>query len=288
MKRSPDSHHDCGPLSMSLHETRFPVNPPGLIVIPARLESRRLPRKLLLAETGRSLLGYSIEIARRAVAAAPELLSGPVVAADAEELLAISREAGVSSLLTDADHLNGTSRIGEVLRRFPSSSFPSFVVNLQADHPELDAEVLVGVAETLLQDPECEMATAAVALDASDLGSFANPHMVKVACDSDLLARRFFRVLPAQELVATPCYRHLGVYAYRTDFLVKIVEASPSPDALREDLEQLTALGLGARIRVAIVSASSAGYGIDTPADYAAFVRRLSCLSDKGNPGEEC
>lgn len=288
MKRSPDSHHDCGPLSMSLLETRFPAIRPGLIVIPARLESRRLPRKLLLADTGRTMLDYSIEIARRAVAAAPELLSGPVVAADAEALLAIARDAGVASQLTDSGHLNGTSRIGEVLRQFPSPALPSFVVNLQADHPELDAEVLVRVAETLLQDPECEMATAAVALDPSDTGSFANPHMVKVACDSDLLARRFFRVLPAQETVATHCYRHLGIYAYRTDFLVRLAEATPSPDALREDLEQLTALALGARIRVTIVSASSAGYGIDTPKDYAAFVRRRVSLSAKGSPGEEC
>jgi len=273
---------------MSLHETRFPVNPPGLIVIPARLESRRLPRKLFLADTGRTLLDYSIEIARRAVGAAPELLSGPVVAADAEALLAIARDAGVSSQLTDSGHLNGTSRITEVLRRFPTRSLPSFVVNLQADHPELDAEVLVRVAETLLQDPECEMATAAVALDPSDGVSFANPHVVKVACDSDLLARRFFRVLPAENIVATPCYRHLGVYAYRTDFLLRLVEESPSREALREDLEQLTPLALGGRIRVAIVSASSAGYGIDTPEDYAAFVRRRVSLSVKRSPGEEC
>lgn len=270
---------------MSLHETRSPVTSPGLIVIPSRLESRRLPRKLLLAETGQALLGYSIDIARRAIAEAPDLLSGPVVAADDELLLNIARDAGVSSILTKSSHQNGTSRVGEVLQVIPSFSLPPFVVNLQADHPELDPELLVQVSRVLLQDSACQMATAAVPFDLPLTPDFANPHVVKVDCDSDSHARRFFRLLPSSEEISTRCYRHLGIYSYRTDFLLKLSDMTPSSGSLREDLEQLTPLAMGARIRVVIVSASSAGHGIDTPEDYDAFVQRHSSHSASRTSG---
>ncbi len=196
---------------MSLHETRFSVESSGLIVIPARLESRRLPRKLLLAETGRTLLDYSIEIARQAVAAAPDVLSGPVVAADADALLAIARDAGVALLLTNSGHLNGTSRIGEVLRRFPLHSSPLVcressgrssrtpIRKFSFGSPRLSFRIL-----PVRWQPPPSLSIL------SDTACFANPHVVKVACDSDLLACRFFRVLHAQETVATHCYRHLG------------------------------------------------------------------------------
>ncbi len=249
---------------------------PGIIAIPARLESRRLPRKLLLAETGRELLRYAIEIGRQAVAAAPGLLSGPIVVADAEPLLEIARRAGVEALPSLSPHSNGTSRVAEALRAIQAKGIdPPFILNLQGDHPELDPEVLIRVAQELIASPASEMATAATPLNPDDAVILHDPHTVKVVCDKKSKATGFFRKISDIPAVST-CLRHIGLYAYRTDFLLRLAELPPSPDALREDLEQLTPLALGATIRVAIVPASSSGHGIDTPDDYRKFVQRIA------------
>ncbi|MCA9097544.1 MAG: 3-deoxy-manno-octulosonate cytidylyltransferase, partial [Planctomycetaceae bacterium] len=119
------------------------------------------------------------------------------------------------------------------------------------------------------------MATAATPLDPDDAVTLDDPHTVKVFRNSNSTASGFFRKISNIPAIST-CLRHIGLYAYRTDFLLRLAELPPSTDSLREDLEQLTPLALGATIRVAIVPASSAGNGIDTPDDYRNFVQRIA------------
>lgn len=266
------------PHSESVTEGVLPVPPfagRGLIVIPARLNSQRLSRKLLRADTGRPLLQYTIEVARIAVNSSPDLLAGPWVATDSRELLDVAQHSGAVALLTNSDHPDGTSRIGEIVARLPLADLPPFILNLQADHPEINPDLLLRLARTMHCAPHLEMATVATPFPPDEHAQLHNPHVVKVEMNSDSHALRFVRQVPEKSPhTSPPWYRHVGLYAYQTSFLRRLIETPPAANALVEHLEQLTPMALGARIHVAIVASADAGRGIDTPEDYAAFVTR--------------
>ena len=253
-------------------------------VIPARLQSTRLPRKLLLAETGKPLLQYAWETACQA-----RSLSGVCIAADAEEIAAVVRDFGGKCHLT-GDHPSGTDRIAEVVGRELADA--EIVVNIQGDEPELDPQVIDRLVEELVKTPEAQMATLATPI--RNLSTLQSPSCVKVVCAADGRALYFSRatipftrdVDPAQ-LVTTsesPWLLHVGVYAYRRDFLLELTKRPVSCLEGWEKLEQLRALEAGARIQVAIVEHHTVG--IDTPEDYARFVARCSSEADSRR-GEE-
>lgn len=279
------------PHSESVTEGLLPAPPfarRGLIVIPARLNSQRLPRKLLRADTGRPLLQYAIEAARIAVNSSPNLLAGPWVATDSRELLNVAQLSGAVALLTNPDHPDGTSRIGEVVARLPLTDLPPFILNFQADHPEIDPNLLLQLARTMHRDPHLEMATVATPFPPEELAHLHNPHVVKVEINPDSHALRFVRQVPKKSpLNSPPWYRHVGLYAYQTAFLRRLIETPPAANALAEHLEQLTPMALGARIHVAIVPSAAAGRGIDTPEDYAAFVTRQTSSLQRPAPGAD-
>ena len=249
-----------------------------LAVIPARLASTRLPRKLLLAETGRPLIQYVWEVARTV----PEL-DEVVVAADDAEIVAAVEGFGGTAVLT-GDHPSGTDRVAEVVRGRPDVGL---VVNLQGDEPELDA-ASVSKLVALMTDGRTEMATLATPFGSA--AEVRDPGNVKCVRSSDGLALYFSREpvphlrddtvdgwfagaaecdLPVQDC---PWLLHLGIYAYRREFLLALAGMPPSPLERFEKLEQLRALEAGATIRVAVTPHRSVG--IDTRADYDRFVAR--------------
>ena len=240
-------------------------------IIPARLQSTRLPRKLLLADTGRPLLQYTWEAARQA-----RSLADVIVATDSSEIAAAVQRFGGRSEMT-GEHPSGTDRIAEVARRCCSSA--DVFVNIQGDEPEIDPAQIDLLVRTLLEHPRAEMATLATPIrNRTDRDS---PSCVKVVCAAGGRALYFSRAAipfcrddnPDRVLQDdSPWLLHIGLYAYRRDFLFRLTGLSPSPLEKLEKLEQLRALEAGATIQVAVVEHRSVG--IDTPEDYARFVER--------------
>lgn len=240
-------------------------------IIPARLQSTRLPRKLLLAETGRPVLQYTWESASRA-----RSLAEVIVATDSEEIARVVRGFGGRCELT-GDHPSGTDRIADVVRRCCGDA--EILVNVQGDEPEIDGTIIDTLVEALRADPAAEMATLATPI--RSLEQLNAPSCVKVVCAADGRALYFSRSpvphcrdASPDEMLRTerPWLQHLGLYAYRRDFLLKLTQLPPSRLEQLEKLEQLRALEAGATIQVAVVQ--HATVGIDTPEDYAQFVAR--------------
>jgi 3-deoxy-manno-octulosonate cytidylyltransferase (CMP-KDO synthetase) len=243
-------------------------------VIPARLESSRLPRKLLLNETGKSVIQHTWESAARAEV----LNSGDsldlVVATDSLEIAIEVLRFGGEVEMTN-DHPSGTDRIAEVVRRcYPDVDV---VVNIQGDEPDIDPESINLVASLITEQPTREMATLCTPI--TDASILEDPSCVKAVIGQDGRAIYFSRspvpfVRDANfdDLLNenSPWRLHLGIYAYRTDFLLKMTQQPTSPLEQLEKLEQLRALEMGATIQIADVATPAVG--IDTPDDYARFV----------------
>jgi len=243
-------------------------------LIPARLRSTRLPRKLLLCETGKPLIQHTWEAALSA-----ECLDEVIIAADDEEIAAAVRSFGGRCELT-GDHPSGTDRIAEVVSRVCPDV--DIVVNIQGDEPEIEAGQFAQLVDALKQS-DAEMSTLATPI--RRITERDDPSCVKVVCGQDGRALYFSRAtipftrdIDPDDLLETdsPWKLHLGLYAYRTEFLLRLTQLPPSPLEKLEKLEQLRALEAGARIQLAIVEHRSVG--IDTLEDYAAFVARQTHL----------
>ncbi|MHC4877922.1 MAG: 3-deoxy-manno-octulosonate cytidylyltransferase [Planctomycetota bacterium] len=246
-------------------------------VIPARLQSSRLPRKLVLAETGKPLIQHTWESAAQAASLQDSTTGQPrlLVATDSLEIAQVVRGFGGEVVMT-GDHSCGTDRIAEVVRRAAPDA--DVIVNIQGDEPDIDPAAIDLVASLLIDHPTTEMATLCTPI--SELDVLNDPGCVKAVCAADGRALYFSRSLvpfsrdrlPAELLAAdeSPWKLHLGIYAYRRDFLLRLTQQPPSPLEQLEKLEQLRALELGATIRIAEVAHQSVG--IDTPEDYARFV----------------
>ena len=239
-------------------------------IIPARLQSSRLPQKLLLNETGRPLIQYVWEIATASGA-----FSEVIVATDSREIYDVVQGFGGRAEMT-AEHPSGTDRVAEVVRRCCADA--DIIVNLQGDEPELEESTITALVAAIV-DSGHEMATVAAAI--SDHETVLNPNCVKVVID-DLNRAMYFSRAPIpfcrdgqiEDVIqkVSAWYLHVGLYAYRPEFLLKLTQLPPSSLEQLEKLEQLRALQSGASIAVAVVPQASVG--IDTAADYAAFVAR--------------
>ncbi len=268
-------------------------------IIPARLTSSRLPGKMLLAETGKPLIQYAWEAAIRA-----ESLDEVIIATDSQQIAAAARDFGARVVLT-GDHPSGTDRIAEVVRHHCTDA--SIVVNLQGDEPELPPASIDRVVMALKNHPHVEMATLATPI--RDCATLMDRSCVKVVVAADGRALYFSRHpipcvrdtepqellselasavesapigdpdadSPAQgaaaRMVDSPWLLHLGIYAYRREFLLALAHMPQSRLEQYESLEQLRALEAGAAIQVSVVHERS--IGIDTARDYAQFVERM-------------
>jgi 3-deoxy-manno-octulosonate cytidylyltransferase (CMP-KDO synthetase) len=229
------------------------VGSSALLVIPARLHSTRLPRKVLLRETGKYLVQHVYERALR-VRGASEV----VVAADDPSVAEAVRGFGGRVVMTSPDHASGSDRAAEVARGRDAT----LVVNLQADEPELEPADVDALIEAMAVG--AEMGT--LVHDGLTEEDQRTPSVVKAVVDADGWAVDFRREPTPGALV------HLGIYAFRSDFLQVYTRLPPTAREKERRLEQLRALDHGHRILA--VRARHRGIGIDTPEDYAAFVRR--------------
>ena len=245
----------------------------SLIVIPARMASTRLPRKMLLRETGKSLIQHTYEAACRA-----RRPVGVCVATDHEEIFAEVQRFGGQVQMTDPTLPSGTDRVAEVAKRHPEIDL---LVNVQGDEPELAGEAIDRVIELLEQNPQAVMATLATPIRSRE--RLNDPACVKVVFDAAGRALYFSRspIPHARQwddrlLTDTPphFYQHIGLYAYRRDFLMGLAQMPVSPLENLEKLEQLRVLEAGRQILVGLIEEPT--IGIDTEADYRAFIARVT------------
>ena len=273
------------------------------VLIPARLESTRLARKLLLSETGKPILAHTVEGALAAKAASEDEISRVVVAADDERLCEVAREAGAEAVLTRIDHRSGTDRIAEVAETMEEE----FIVNVQGDEAEVETSHVLAAARLLGGDRRrAPHGTAdsmgTLAYPITDEAAFRDPNVVKVVVsfqsERDGYALYFSRApIPfpreggadraasATGPPGDPTFRascrspwhkglaHMGIYVYRREFLLRYSSLPESELERLEKLEQLRALEAGERIRVAVVEPPR-GAPIDTREAYEEFCRR--------------
>lgn len=242
-----------------------------VLAIPARRRSTRLPDKMLLRETGKSVLQHTYEAALRA--RQPEAV---LIATDDEAIAAEARAFGADVVMTNPDCPSGTDRIAEAVRELPRAGI---IVNLQGDEPEADPAAIDRLFELLEREPWASVATAATPI--RERVKLDDPACVKVVLDRRGRALYFSRsVVPhprewtVEMLAADPpaFYQHLGMYGYRRPFLMQMTRWPVGRLEAIEKLEQLRILENGHAILVAVVD--HATRGIDTPEDYAAFVAR--------------
>jgi 3-deoxy-manno-octulosonate cytidylyltransferase (CMP-KDO synthetase) len=237
------------------------------VVIPARYASTRFPAKILASETGRPLVQHVVDQVRKC-----SRVRDVIVATDSVRIVEALRPFETRCVMTSTSHQSGTDRIAEVATGGLTSDI---IVNVQGDEPEIEPEVVDALIECLESDAAFDMATAATPFpEAADP---ADPNLVKVAIASDGHAVYFSRApipfhrdRPAGVVAAY--YLHLGIYAYRREFLLRFASWPPTPLELTEKLEQLRALEHGCSIYV--LKVDRATHGVDTPEQYERFVQR--------------
>ncbi len=238
-------------------------------IIPARYASTRFPGKPLHLIAGKPLIQHVVERCRQATT-----LAEIIVATDDARIAEVARKFCRVEMTSD-QHPSGTDRIAEVISRCECDA----AVNIQGDEPLIDPGVVNAVAQALIDSP---MSTAATPI--KDLAEYDNPNVVKVVVNVAGRALYFSRrTIPfvrdaasrpiAEQLAAFPFLKHLGIYGYRRETLLKLVKFPVSALEAAEKLEQLRALENG--IQIAVVTVKHDSIGVDVPADVERVERLL-------------
>jgi 3-deoxy-manno-octulosonate cytidylyltransferase (CMP-KDO synthetase) len=223
-------------------------------VIPARLASTRIARKMLREINGKPLIGLVYE----AVKASP-LLSDVIIATDSEEIMAVCRQHGWKAQLTSAAHRSGTERVHEIAQSIPAEVY----VNVQGDEPLTRKEHIASLIE-VMKDAKVQVGTLMTPAAPVDIN---NPSAVKVVTDFAGRALYFSRAtIPHDRDGSKPnLFKHLGFYAYRKPALDRFVALPESSLERSERLEQLRFLENGIPIHVAQTPHDTVG--VDTEED---------------------
>lgn len=229
----------------------------SICVIPARYSSTRLPGKPLKDICGKPMICRVWERASRAKSVAEV-----IVATDDERILqAVENNLG-RAVMTRADHKTGTDRLAEVAEKFPDVDV---IVNVQGDEPLIEPSLIDELIAEFVKDEDLQMATVATELiDAEEMN---NPNNVKVVLDRYNDALYFSRSLIPYPRNAgnAKIFKHIGIYAYRRQFLIDYAKMEPTPLEKSESLEQLRALENGFKIRV--IKSDCRFVGVDTEED---------------------
>ena len=229
----------------------------SICVIPARYSSTRLPGKPLKDICGKPMICRVWERASRAAS-----VTEVIVATDDERILQAVEENHGQAMITRADHKTGTDRLAEVAEKFPDVEV---VVNVQGDEPLIEPSLIDELVAEFVKDKNLQMAT--VATELTDADEMNNPNNVKVVIDKNNDALYFSRSLIPYPRNAgkSPVFKHIGIYAYRRQFLIDYAKMNSTPLEQAESLEQLRALENGFKIRV--IKSSCQFIGVDTEED---------------------
>ncbi|MBW3097767.1 3-deoxy-manno-octulosonate cytidylyltransferase [Pseudohoeflea coraliihabitans] len=235
-----------------------------VLIIPARMQSTRLPGKPLAMIGDRPMI---LHVARRAKQAG---IGEVVVATDSPRIVECLQAEGVRAVMTRDDHLSGSDRIAEALAAIDGEGTIDTIINVQGDIPAIEPEAIRKVVSPL-DNPDVDIAT--IAVEITDEAEKTNPNIVKVVgtpCtggndSGETRLRALYFTRATAPWGDGPLYHHIGLYAYRRAALERFVALPPGHLERRESLEQLRALENGMRIDVAIVD--SVPLGVDTPDD---------------------
>ena len=226
-------------------------------VIPARYASSRFPGKALATLDSRTMLEHVHERVSMA-----RYLTSIIIATDDQRIFDEARRFGARVRMTRAEHATGTDRVAEVASAYEDAEL---VVNIQGDEPLIDPNAIDAAVMPLLEEPAIPMGTLKKRIE--DPAEFTDPNVVKVVTDRFENAIYFSRAtIPfSRDGQPVPLYKHIGLYVYRRDFLLRYSELPMGPLEQIERLEQLRAVENGFRIRV--VETDYECMGVDTPAD---------------------
>jgi len=239
------------------------------VIIPARYASSRLPAKMLKEINGKSLIEHTYSNAIKSDA------SRVIIATDDERIKTVAEGFGAEVCMTNDSHTSGTSRIAEAVS-FLNFQNDDVIVNLQGDEPMMSPRAINQVASNLVSSG-MSVATLCETIDTED--AYFDENCVKVVYNSRGRAMYFSRSpVPAfrdgQNINLDLCFRHIGLYAYRVNFLKNYSNMPISRLETAEKLEQLTFLMEGFDIHVD-VSFASTGYGVDTESDLIKVKKEL-------------
>ena len=242
-------------------------------IIPARFASTRFPGKPLALIVGKPLIQHVVEQCQKA-----KSLSEVIVATDDTRIFEVAQNF-CRVEMTSPDHPSGSDRIAEIAERNECDA----IINIQGDEPLMDPSVIDAVAHALEKN---EMSTAATPIN--EVSEYDNPNVVKVVVNVSGHALYFSRrTIPflrdaasrsvAEQLAAFPFLKHLGIYGYRRETLLRLVKFQQSPLEKAEKLEQLRALEN--RIQIAVVNVNYDSIGVDMPQDVARVEKILKTMN---------
>ena len=229
----------------------------NIVVIPARLHSKRFPKKILFPIDQKPMVVHVYEIAKKS-----ELVDDVIVAVDDDETVNELKKWKVKTIMTDINHFSGTDRVYEASK----DNDAELIVNLQADEPFLDPNLIDRLINEF-EDPQIEIATVAGKELSPD--SINDVNIVKVLLDAERFALAFRR--KPLELESGGYYHHAGIYAYRRDILDKFTNLDISINEKKYKLEQLRAIDNGISIKVVLTD--RVNKGIDTLEDLRGLKR---------------
>lgn len=241
----------------------------AIAIIPARYASTRFPAKALALLSGEPIISH---VYRKVLSC--NLFDSVVVATDHEDIFSTVLAFGGKAVMTNINHASGSDRIAEAATKLPPAEV---IVNIQGDEPMIDTDSLAKLLSQF-SDPQVQMASLMTPVSEPEM--LSNPNIVKVVTDTKSNALYFSRsAIPfcRDNDINYTYYRHIGVYAYRRETLLKFVELPISKLEQTEKLEQLRALENGIPIRMVITDYQ--GIGIDTPEDLAMVEMLLNLQS---------
>ncbi len=228
-------------------------------VIPARYSSTRLKGKILADINGKPMIQHVWERSKKS-----RLLNDLIIACDHDLIVAAAKRFAAKVVLTSSRHPSGTDRIAEVVK----SLDVDVVINIQGDEPLINPRTIDALAQSMKDDPACIMATIVTVLhEEADL---MDPNIVKVVIDQNQNALYFSRSpIPYDRdrmgFKKGGYYKHLGIYAYRKEFLLNFIHLPKSRLETMEQLEQLRVLEAGYKIKTVLTDTQT--IGVDTPTD---------------------
>ncbi len=224
-------------------------------IIPARYGSKRFPGKSLVDIFGKPMIQHVWERASQA-----RTLERVIIATDDERILEKAKEFGAEAVLTSPSLSSGTERVAVAARDWDVD----IVANIQGDEPLIAPQAIDEAIQSLIDNPKIPMATLAYRTTKKE--EIEDPNVVKVVFTKDNFALYFSRSpIPYPKEYHSPFYKHLGLYVYRKEFLLKLAKMKPTPLERMEGLEQLRVLENGYRIKV--VETEHDSIGVDTPGD---------------------
>ncbi len=221
-------------------------------VVPARLASKRLPKKILADLDGKPMVVHTMERVLKA-----QRLDKVILAIDSEETLDALKDFDFDMVMTSKDHYSGTDRVAEVVKKIEDAEV---IINIQGDEPLIDANIIDALVD-LFEEKDVKMGTAiSTKLTVDDL---LDPNVVKAIIDQDKNVIDFKRNIFDLEIGGL--YRHIGIYGFRRNTLFQFSMLEQSPRELEKKLEQMRALDNGLPIRAAITGFES--FAVDTQSD---------------------